>query len=174
MEDLNRRTAEELISLHNARCAEEDRIEGPWKQSKRDLIDRIRALGTTEEDGPRSGSADDAKTVGALVEALVATELTYDEIVRMVRERFPDARTTARSVASVASVLRMRGVAPEVGSFVRGNHERSLSQIALKLRLLNDACLQHKDFASNSPIVRYTIAETAKFRQERSRPRPLG
>ncbi len=52
-----------------------------------------------------------AKTVGALVEALVATELAYDEIVRMVRERFPVARTTARSVASVASVLRKRGVA---------------------------------------------------------------
>ena len=58
----------------------------------------------------RSSSTEDAKTVGALVEALVATELAYDEIVRMVRERFPDARTTVRSIASVASVLRNRGV----------------------------------------------------------------
>lgn len=67
----------------------------------------------------RSSSTEDAKTVGALVEALVATELAYDEIVRMVRARFPDARTTARSVASVASVLRKRGVAVQMRRMAR-------------------------------------------------------
>lgn len=95
-------------------------IEGPWKKSKRELIERIGALGepqatrqlhgSVEETGPPPGVPDDAKTVGALVEALVVTELAYGEIDRMVRERFSDARTTARSVASVASVLRKRGI----------------------------------------------------------------
>jgi len=115
MEDLNIRTADELVCLHNARCAAEGRIEGPWKGSKRDLIGRIRALGEPERAkhlvaGAESAVIDEAKTVGALVEALVATDLAYDEVVRMVRGRFPEARTTTRSVAWYASRLRKRGL----------------------------------------------------------------
>ena len=115
LEDLNRRTADELICLHNARCAGDNRIEAPWKRSKRDLIERIWALAepvATEDRAAVTERADDgdAKTVGTLVEALVGTELTYNEIVRIVKERFPDARTSARSVASVASRLRHLGV----------------------------------------------------------------
>lgn len=50
------------------------------------------------------------ETVGALVESMLTTDAAYDEIVAAVRERFPDAKTTSRSVASVASAMRRRGV----------------------------------------------------------------
>ena len=49
-------------------------------------------------------------TIGELVhELLMDVDLTYLEIVALVKEKFPDARTTARSVASVAAVLRKKG-----------------------------------------------------------------
>ena len=49
-------------------------------------------------------------TIGELVhELLLDVDNTYVEIVALVRERFPDAKTTARSVASVAAVLRKKG-----------------------------------------------------------------
>lgn len=50
-------------------------------------------------------------TVGAMVhELLMDVEMTYLEIVELVRERFPTAKTSARSVASTAAVLRRKGV----------------------------------------------------------------
>ena len=50
-------------------------------------------------------------TVGATVKRLLTeTDLGYAEIVDKVLEEHPDARTTARSVASVASILRKKGV----------------------------------------------------------------
>ncbi|AUJ64201.1 hypothetical protein B9057_07745 [Aestuarium zhoushanense] len=50
-------------------------------------------------------------TVGATVRRLLTeTDLGYPEIVDKVLEEHPDARTTARSVASVASTLRKKGV----------------------------------------------------------------
>lgn len=42
--------------------------------------------------------------------SLTQTDLGYAEIVDKVLEEHPDARTTARSVASVASALRKKGV----------------------------------------------------------------
>ena len=49
-------------------------------------------------------------TIGELVhELLTDVDLTYLEIVALVKEKFPDAKTTARSVASVAAVLRKKG-----------------------------------------------------------------
>ncbi len=51
------------------------------------------------------------QTVGALVKVLLATGMDYGGIVEAVRARFPDARTTRRSVASVARRLRRAGVA---------------------------------------------------------------
>ena len=51
-------------------------------------------------------------TIGELVhELLMDVDLTYLEIVALVKEKFPDARTTARSVASVAATLRRKGAA---------------------------------------------------------------
>lgn len=50
-------------------------------------------------------------SLSRLTERLVReTTLSYEEIVAKVREEFPDANTTTRSVASVACVLRKSGV----------------------------------------------------------------
>ena len=50
-------------------------------------------------------------TISALVKRLLMDEtLDYAAIVGLVHEQFPDARTTARSVASVAAVMRKKGV----------------------------------------------------------------
>ena len=116
MSELKELTAAELVDLHNERCRPEEAIEGPWKASKAELIDLIRTLGdcdetdmpetVTEADRPRS-----AATIGALVaELLIDPDLSYAEIVERVKEQFPNARTTARSVASVAVALRKKGV----------------------------------------------------------------
>lgn len=49
-------------------------------------------------------------TIGSVVEQLlVNAELSYDQIVDMIREQFPEANTSRRSVASVAARLRKKG-----------------------------------------------------------------
>ena len=64
-------------------------------------------VAATERTG---GGPDDAKTVGALVKALIVTDPAYDEIVGIVRELSPKSRTSARSFASIASSLRRFGI----------------------------------------------------------------
>jgi hypothetical protein len=50
------------------------------------------------------------QTVGALVtKLLVDPSLGYDEIIALVKSDFPQAKTTARSISSTASVLRRKG-----------------------------------------------------------------
>lgn len=50
-------------------------------------------------------------TVGTLIQNLLqTTDLSNQEIADKVRQQFPDAKTTAKSVASVASVARKYGV----------------------------------------------------------------
>ncbi|CTQ32067.1 hypothetical protein [Jannaschia rubra] len=54
-------------------------------------------------------------TIGELVhELLMDVDNTYVEIVAEVKRRFPAAKTTARSVASVAAVLRKKGASVPV------------------------------------------------------------
>lgn len=48
--------------------------------------------------------------IGAMCAELLRTDLPYGEIVARVRARYPAARTTARSLASVAMDLRAAGV----------------------------------------------------------------
>ena len=51
------------------------------------------------------------RTIGRLVEELLMDEaLDYTAIVDRVMAEFSNAKTTARSVASVAAVLRKKGV----------------------------------------------------------------
>lgn len=54
------------------------------------------------------------KTDGSLsrrVEALVRdTTMSYQDIVSLVREEFPNANTSTKSVASVACVMRKKGI----------------------------------------------------------------
>jgi len=50
------------------------------------------------------------QTVGTLVaDLLTDTALSYAEIVVQVKSDFPEAKTTPRSVASIASMLRRKG-----------------------------------------------------------------
>jgi len=50
------------------------------------------------------------QTVGTLVaDLLTDTALSYAEIVALVKSDFPEAKTTPRSVASIASMLRRKG-----------------------------------------------------------------
>lgn len=70
------------------------------------------------EVGPATGPCADLAVIqksprgaiGALVIELLGTEMPYEDIVKQVRETYPDARTTARSIASVAMDLRRDGV----------------------------------------------------------------
>jgi len=66
-----------------------------------------------EATATESTAVDDARTVGALV----ATERTYEEIVRIVRDRFSGARTTTRSIASIANSLRRSAIQVPRGRF---------------------------------------------------------
>lgn len=50
-------------------------------------------------------------TIGQLIQSLLTTtDMSNQEIADKVRQQFPDAKTTAKSVASVASVARRYGV----------------------------------------------------------------
>ncbi len=121
MDDLTDMTAAELAAEHDRICDPADRIGGrPWKKGKARLVERIERLRRDAEPLGGAGSAERKpeaaedvdgrrETVGALVEAMLTTDAAYDEIVAAVRERFPEARTTRRSVASVASAMRKRG-----------------------------------------------------------------
>ena len=124
--EMSRMTARELVELYDARCAPENRIGGGWKRPKAELIAMIEALGEAAPDVTRPEPAepaeatdresDDAsntkpnRTVGLLVKELLMDEaLDYAAIVERVVAEFPEAKTSARSVASVATDLRKKG-----------------------------------------------------------------
>ena len=123
MKGLKDMTAAELVALHD-RLDPGNAIVGPWKRSKDDLIRIIEAFGAPAADDAEADAAEKAAdgdpgpevtgnaaaTVGALVEEMLVTDATYDEIVEAARGRFLGARTTRRSVASAASVMRRRSV----------------------------------------------------------------
>lgn len=48
--------------------------------------------------------------IGNLVMELLQTEMPYEDIVKQVRETYSSAKTTARSIASVAMDLRAAGL----------------------------------------------------------------
>lgn len=120
MKRLDEMTGRELVEEHNRRCAPGDEI-GTWKKAKAELVAIVEALGAPEgatpsddaTDEPAVDHGDDYGEFGSISELtrylLVATRLSHGEIVDVVRNRFPDARTTRRSVASVACDLRRRG-----------------------------------------------------------------
>ena len=124
-DDLNEMTAAALVELHDSLCPERDRIGRPWKKGKAALIERVRPLLEHDELSERSSlaeamavateRADDApETVGRLVERLLLADeggWSYADVVDEVRRRFPQARTTCRSVASVAADMRRHGTA---------------------------------------------------------------
>jgi len=123
--DLNRMTAAELVSLHNARCPAEQRITKQWKASKRDLIERIGAIGEHCIDDRIFNTAEQSKigskeplpatrtTVGTMAETLLSglngLELTYEEIATQIRRDISGSTTTAQCVRWYASKIRQRG-----------------------------------------------------------------
>ncbi len=88
----------------------------------------VKELGTTEADETKAEAAEDAEqatqeaedaaetdrpklTISRFIEKLLMDEyLAYAAIVDQVVAEFPDAKTTTRSVASVAAVMRKNGV----------------------------------------------------------------
>ena len=125
-------TTAELLEHHNklAELLGEKPLKS-WKQSKDALQVRIDALDEkakqTEEviadvladDEPEApkpvklkGAMMPSVTIGALVKELLLHEdgLSYDLIEEAVKREFPEAKTTRRSIASVAADLRRKGV----------------------------------------------------------------
>ena len=51
------------------------------------------------------------RTIGSLVqELLMDPDLGYEAILKQVKAKFPDAKTSVRSIASVAATMRKRGL----------------------------------------------------------------
>jgi len=130
MEDLNKITAAELVALYNARCPDDDRIDGPWKKDKAELIARIWALGAAGGDETEADNAEETMargavpetsgdvpgatgTVRAFAEALLSASdgvvLTYEEIAQRIREAMPGTAPTPQSIRWYAAKMRKRG-----------------------------------------------------------------
>lgn len=117
-------TTAEMLEEHNtlASLLGEKPLKS-WKQSKDGLQERIDALRAkvqdTADDAPKpikqkaaKPSDEDApQTIGSLVKELLVDPagLSYDLIVEAVQREFPEAKTSRRSVASVAADLRRKG-----------------------------------------------------------------
>ena len=65
---------------------------------------------TSDEPVPATVQKSPRGAIGALVIELLVTDMPYEDIVAKVRATYPDAKTTARSIASVAMDLRRDGV----------------------------------------------------------------
>lgn len=112
--DMTTMTAAQLIAVHNERCPRPERLT-TWKASKAALIKKIDALDarTTKTSAPRTTEkakrAPDGSISASVRRLLADPKLSYDDIVELVRAAHPEAETTNRSVASVASVMRKSG-----------------------------------------------------------------
>lgn len=76
-----------------------------------DRTDMPKATATEEPEAEAEAQQQQSRgSVTALVKELLADpDLSYEAIVEQVKASYPDARTTARSVASTASVMRRKG-----------------------------------------------------------------
>lgn len=90
-------TTRDLLARHNA-LAPSHMVLSTWKKSKDDLAARIARL------KPRKGAVCEL-----IASKVVYTDLTYAEIVEEVRRTYPNAKTTTRSVASIAHDLKTFG-----------------------------------------------------------------
>ena len=112
-------TTKELLALLNALRTENGKPKlASWKAGMPKLeaaIDNERAAPSDLSD-PEVGQSDEPApiprgAIGAMsIELLSATDLPYDEIVARIKAVYPAAKTTARSLASVAMGLRRDGV----------------------------------------------------------------
>lgn len=112
--DMTTMTAAQLIAVHNERCPEAERLT-TWKASKAALVKKIDALGAATTKPTKAEAAEKAKrapdgSISASVRRLLADpKLSYSDIVELVKAAHPEAETTPRSIASIASVLRKKG-----------------------------------------------------------------
>lgn len=102
MKSTDSMTASELVELHNALCPADQKIEGEWKKSKDLLIEKISDFEKVMDKNVTISSE--------VMKLLMDEELSYTDIVKDILKKFPNAKTTARSVASVASVARRKGI----------------------------------------------------------------
>ena len=75
-----------------------------------DPLDDETETETDETDKPVVEEKAPRGAIGNLVIRLLVTDMPYECIVRQVRETYPTAKTTARSIASVAMTLRREGI----------------------------------------------------------------
>lgn len=80
---------------------EVEQTEAPAETAVTETADN--EVASTVEKAPRGA-------IGNLVMELLQTETPYEDIVSRVRGAYPSARTTARSIASVAMDLRASGL----------------------------------------------------------------
>lgn len=103
--DLKSMTGKQLVAIHDGLCPPSDRIDGAWKKGKAELIRIIEDL------EPKPEPKKNGHGIGKIIEILLTdTDLTYAEIVADVKAQVPEAKTTTRSVASIAKTLKQRGV----------------------------------------------------------------
>lgn len=80
--------------------------------SSPDHPDQPDAATVSAEDGTVAGAAKIPRgAINAMCVELLQTDMPYEDIVAAIKERFPTAKTTARSLASVAMDLRADGLA---------------------------------------------------------------
>lgn len=124
-------TSELLHQLNNLRLAEGKPALTSWKQSRSKLEAQIEFLKSVTEEPEPEAEDDEPElcghmgvetskpwpgkaprgAIGALaMDLLAGTDKPYKEIVQIILRTYPSARTTPRSLASVAMELRKSGV----------------------------------------------------------------
>ena len=100
----------DLVEQARRMCREHKIGMGAFDWPDAETVDtnaRVEDISATEE-----RTAESPRSIGEMVDRLLMDpSLNYVEIARRVRAQFAHARTTNRSVASVAKAMRARGVA---------------------------------------------------------------
>ncbi|MNV26978.1 hypothetical protein D3C71_1181110 [compost metagenome] len=61
-------------------------------------------------EAPQKLTAAERGAIGVMARDLLQTSMSYEDIAHAIRERYPHAKTTARSLASVAADMRRDGI----------------------------------------------------------------
>lgn len=95
-------TTEELIDIHNQHCEEDDKLSS-WEGSNEELIEKLKSMDLI--DTPST-----VKVGDFVSDLLQTTSLSYSDIEDLAKQEFPKARTSTRSIASIACRLRKEGL----------------------------------------------------------------
>lgn len=111
----NEKGVSEPATVRDEKDPPESKINGRKEGAKLAPDKRAKSLGDreptdTEQEVTEAVPHQPRQTIGDMVaDLLMDPTLDYITIVRKVIERYPSAKTTTRSVASVASVMRRNG-----------------------------------------------------------------